>query len=95
MRDRHLRQAVHQQQRDDRGEDVAEDHGRPGGADGERAAQKKAGADSAAERDHAHLALGEFACEAVFVGDGFGVTFGRSYGKGSAAIRLAPFLVAA
>ena len=79
MRDRHLRQAVHQQQRDDRGKDVAEDDGRPGGAYGESAAEKESGADGAADRDHAHLALGEFAREAVLVGDGFGVALGDDY----------------
>ena len=61
MRDRHLRQAVHQQQRDDRGEDVAEDDAGPGGAHRQRAAQEQTRADRAADGDHAHLALSELA----------------------------------
>ncbi len=77
MRDRHLREAIHQQQCDDRCEDIAEDDGRPGRAYGKRAAEKETGADGAAERDHAHLAFGQFARQPVLVGNGFSVAFGR------------------
>ena len=85
MRDRHLGEAVHQQQRDDRGEDVAEDDARSGGADGQGAAQKQSGADRAADGDHAQLALAELAREALLVGDCLLVA-GSGTGSGSAAI---------
>ena len=69
MRDCHLGEAVHEQQRDDRGEDVAEDDAGSSGADGEGAAEKESGADCAADGDHAELAFAELAREALLVGD--------------------------
>ncbi len=86
MRDRHLREAVHQQQGDDRGENVAEDDAGPGGANRQRAAQEQSRADGATDSDHAQLAFGELARQALLVGDRVLVMRSVRPRDGSAAI---------
>ena len=66
MGDGHLRQAAHQQQRDETADRVAQDHAGAGQADGELAAQEEARPDRAADGDHAHLAGGEPPVQALF-----------------------------
>ena len=54
------------------GGDVAQDHAGSGHFEGRGGAQKQAGADRAADRDHGHLSGGELMVEALFVDFGGG-----------------------
>ena len=66
MGHRHLRQAAHQQQGNQRADGVAHQHARPGITDGVGAAHEQPGADGATDGDHAHLAGSELAPQAQF-----------------------------
>lgn len=62
----HFRQAAHQQQGDQRADGVAEQDAGACETDGEGAAHEQAGADGAADGDHAHLRGREPPLQALF-----------------------------
>ena len=72
MGDGHLRKSAHEEERDDRADQVADDDAGSGDADRERAAEEQAGADGSADRDHAELAGGELTRELLALFDASG-----------------------
>jgi hypothetical protein len=64
MHHRHLRQTEHHRHRGDRGNGVAQNHGRPGVADGNAAAHEQPRADRAAQADHYELRAAQVFVEA-------------------------------
>ncbi len=69
--DGHLGQAAHEQQRDERADEVRHQHGRAGERDGESRAEEQARADGAADGDHRKLGGRQGAAQAGFaVGEG-------------------------
>ncbi len=66
MRHRHLGQAPHQQKRDQPPKRIAQQHARTGEMNRETAAEKKARANGAPNRDHRKLPGGQLTAESFF-----------------------------